>query len=153
MNQVEAMIGLGSNLQNPIMQVNSAIKEIAQLPNCDFLARSSLYRSTPVGPQDQPDFINAVIKIATTLTPIALLDALQAIEREHGRVRTMHWGPRTLDCDILLFGDVQMETERLVLPHPHMNYREFVQVPLREVQQGIAPSTELQDLTHGEVCF
>lgn len=127
-------IGLGSNLLNPMQQLKLAVQEIAQLPQTKVVKASSLYASKPMGPQNQPDYVNAVCKIATALSPYQLLDALQQIELKHGRVRKEErWGPRTLDLDILLFGSLIEDTERLQLPHPGIAAREFVLVPLFEI--------------------
>ena len=103
MPEVNAYIGLGSNLDDPAAQVTGAMRELAAIPGTRLAARSSLYRSAPMGPQDQPDFINAVVRIDTALGAQALLDELQALEQAHGRVRGQPWGPRTLDLDILLY--------------------------------------------------
>jgi len=130
---IELYIGLGSNLGDPQQQVNQALLELAALPDCELLQHSQLYRSDPVGPQDQPDYINAVAKLRTRLQPEALLDQLQALERSHHRVRGQHWGARTLDLDILLFGDLQIDSARLNVPHPYMNKRSFVLYPLQEI--------------------
>ncbi|HLR16539.1 MAG TPA: 2-amino-4-hydroxy-6-hydroxymethyldihydropteridine diphosphokinase [Alcanivoracaceae bacterium] len=136
-------IGLGSNLDNPAEQVLNAVQQLHQLPHSQILKCSSLYSSAPIGPQDQPSFINAVALLQTELPPIALLDALQALELQAGRIRTRHWGERTLDLDILLYGQEDIEHERLLVPHPHMHARRFVLLPLLE----IAPNASLP---HGE---
>jgi 2-amino-4-hydroxy-6-hydroxymethyldihydropteridine diphosphokinase len=133
MTDVAAYIGLGSNLDDPAAQLTAAIEELAELPDTRLLARSSLYRSAPMGPQDQPDYVNAVAQIRTALEPGVLLDALQAIEQAHGRVRSQHWGPRTLDLDILLYGDAVIDTPRLKVPHPGIAERNFVLYPLAEI--------------------
>lgn len=95
---------------------------------------SSLYKSKPLGPQSQDDYINAVIKIETDLEAIELLDSLQAIEHDHGRVRNEHWGPRTLDLDILMYADETIKNDRLTVPHPELTKRSFVLVPLAEIE-------------------
>ncbi|KUJ87259.1 MAG: 2-amino-4-hydroxy-6-hydroxymethyldihydropteridine pyrophosphokinase [Halomonas sp. 54_146] len=128
-----AYIGLGSNLASPIDQVRQALSELATLPLSQLVAASSLYASRPVGPQDQPDFINAVAALDTRLSPLALLDQLQALEQQHRRRRQRHWGPRTLDLDLLLYADEHIDTPRLRVPHPQMNARAFVLVPLAEI--------------------
>jgi len=128
-----ACIGLGSNLNNPIEQVRRALDELAAEPHCELVAHSQLYRSAPVGPQDQPDFINAVAVIRTCLAPHDLLDRLQALEMGHQRVRKRHWGERTLDLDLLLYGHAIIRTPRLTVPHPFMWERGFVVYPLSEV--------------------
>ncbi|MGE6608407.1 2-amino-4-hydroxy-6-hydroxymethyldihydropteridine diphosphokinase [Halomonas sp. NPDC076908] len=132
-------IGLGSNLASPLEQVRQALVELAMLPLSRLVATSSLYVSRPVGPQDQPDFINAVAALETRLSPLALLDQLQALEQQHRRQRQRHWGPRTLDLDLLLYGNSQISTPRLNVPHPQMTARAFVLAPLAE----IAPSLNL----------
>lgn len=132
-----AWIGLGSNLDAPRRHVETALEELDRLPLCRRLHHSRLYRSRPVGPADQPDFINAVALVATRLSPLALLDQLQALEQRHGRVRARRWGPRTLDLDLLLFDDRQLSTPRLTLPHPEMVRRAFVLVPLAELAPGM----------------
>lgn len=129
-----AYIGLGSNLREPRNQVLAALDEIAALPGCHLVARSSLYATTPVGPVPQPDFINAAAALATRLTPMELLAALQAVERAHDRQREgTRWGPRTLDLDLLLHGSHRMRGPGLELPHPEMHRRAFVLVPLAEI--------------------
>ena len=129
-----AYIGLGSNLANPREQVETAILELAGLDGCRLLNHSSLYRTRPFGPQNQPDFINAVVCLSTRLTAEPLLDALQELELRHHRVREgERWGPRSLDLDLLLYGDQVITTSRLQVPHPEMTKRAFVLVPLREI--------------------
>ncbi|MEP1743121.1 MAG: 2-amino-4-hydroxy-6-hydroxymethyldihydropteridine diphosphokinase [Kangiellaceae bacterium] len=139
-----AYIGLGANLNNPKQQIEVAFKALANLPNTQLLLRSSLYQSPPMGPRDQDDYINAVAKIETSLTPIDLLDQLQSVEKTQGRVRKAErWGPRTLDLDLLLFGDQAIECERLTIPHYGLRQRAFVLLPLQE----IAPELKLPDGT------
>jgi 2-amino-4-hydroxy-6-hydroxymethyldihydropteridine diphosphokinase len=138
---VRVYLGLGSNLDHPVDRIRSAREAIGNLSGVDELGFSALYRSAPMGPQDQPDYINAVMAIETTLAPLALLDALQAIETRQGRVRhpNQRWGARTLDIDILLYGSETRASERLSLPHPGLAQREFVLYPLME----IAPDLEI----------
>lgn len=126
-------IGLGSNLEHPVTQVASALLELERLTDCRKLTHSSLYRSDPVGPPGQPDYINAVASLETRLLPLELLDALQAIEQQHQRVRVQHWGPRTLDLDLLLYGDQQINNTRLTVPHAYLQARNFVLYPLAEI--------------------
>ncbi|MWN32205.1 2-amino-4-hydroxy-6-hydroxymethyldihydropteridine diphosphokinase [Gilliamella sp. Pra-s65] len=127
-------IALGSNLEDPLSQANRAIMALKQLPNTTCLEVSPFYRSKPLGPQDQNDYLNAVVKIKTALSPIELLDALQTIEKAQGRVRKENrWGARTLDLDILLYDDLVIESERLTIPHYHMKNREFVLYPLFDI--------------------
>ena len=138
---ITAYIAVGSNLADPVSQAKQAIEALKSIPNSEFVQASSLYSSTPMGPQNQPDYINAVACLDTTLEAHALLDQLQAIEQAHDRVRKIHWGPRTLDLDLLLYGDQQINTERLTVPHAFMTERGFVLWPLAE----IAPDIELPD--------
>jgi 2-amino-4-hydroxy-6-hydroxymethyldihydropteridine diphosphokinase len=138
---VAAFVGVGSNLQSPVEQVRTALVELNALPQCRLLRASSLYRSAPMGPADQPDYINAVALLETTLTPHELLQQLQLIEQQHQRLRERHWGPRTLDLDLLLYGDEQITTPDLVVPHPGLCERNFVLIPLFE----IAPELRLPD--------
>ncbi len=133
-------IGLGSNLQNPVEQIYEAIVTIMSLPRSTWCGVSSLYISKPQGPQDQPDFVNAVAVVDTELTPRALLTILQQQEKAQGRVKTRHWGERVIDLDILLYGNVVMNEPDLVIPHPRMQERSFVMVPLLEV---ILPAADL----------
>lgn len=138
---VTAWIGLGSNLDEPAKQIRRAADALAALPDSQLLALSPLYQSRPVGPQDQPDFVNAVAALRTTLQPLALLDALQAIEQAHGRVRLRHWGERTLDLDLLLYDTLTLDSPRLTLPHPRLTERDFVLRPLLD----LAPALDLPD--------
>lgn len=131
-------IGLGSNLENPQTHILTAINDISLLEPMTFLSQSSLYQSPPMGPQDQPDYINAVIKIDTHLTAHSLLDVLQSLEQKHGRVRKRHWGERTLDLDILLYGNEVISDERLSIPHPGITERAFVLYPLAEIDNDIS---------------
>jgi len=134
MKMITTYIGVGSNLSDPIKQVKLAIDALHKVKNSQVSAISSIYGSKPMGPQDQPDYINAVVELQTTLSPLALLDALQAIENKAGRVRKENrWGARILDLDILLFGDQIIENERLTIPHYGMKVREFVLLPLQEI--------------------
>jgi 2-amino-4-hydroxy-6-hydroxymethyldihydropteridine diphosphokinase len=133
-----AYIGLGSNLDNPRDQVLDALRELALEEGIQLLAQSSLFLSEPMGPQDQPEFINAVAVIETTLEPLVLLEVLQAIEKKHARKRERHWGPRTLDLDLLLYGEERISHPDLTVPHPGIPERSFVLLPLREVAPGLA---------------
>jgi 2-amino-4-hydroxy-6-hydroxymethyldihydropteridine diphosphokinase len=129
-----AYIGLGSNLSDPKKQVACAIEAITNIAQCEVIQISSLYLSKPMGPQDQSDYINAVISIDTTLSALELLDALQNVENSAGRVRKENrWGARILDCDIILFGNEIINTSRLTVPHYGMKEREFVILPLAEI--------------------
>jgi len=130
-------IGLGSNIGGPGGQVLRAVEELASLAACRLAAASSLYRSRPLGPQDQPDFVNAVIALETSRPPFELLDELQRIEADHGRVRQERWGPRTLDLDLLIFGEEQIDAPDLKVPHPELEKRSFVLIPLLEIAPGL----------------
>ena len=135
-------IGLGSNLAEPLTQLRGALAALAALPQSRLLAISSFYASDPLGPADQPRYVNAVAALDTELAPLALLDALQAIEANQGRVRKAErWGPRTLDLDILLFGERLLDEPRLRVPHYHLHARPFVLYPLAE----LAPELRLAD--------
>ncbi|MCW5624460.1 MAG: 2-amino-4-hydroxy-6-hydroxymethyldihydropteridine diphosphokinase [Burkholderiales bacterium] len=136
---VIAYVGLGSNLASPDEQLDSALRALMALPDTRVVRTSSRYRTAPIGYADQPDFINAVAALETAIPMRALLDHLLRIEREHGRVREIPNGPRTLDLDLLLYGDERYEGPGLTVPHPRMHERAFVMVPLAE----IAPRLEL----------
>ena len=135
---IKCFIGLGSNLENPVTQVTTALLELERLDQCRNLIHSSLYRSDPVGPPGQPDYINAVASLETSLQPLELLDAMQAIEQQHQRVRIQHWGPRTLDLDLLLFGDQLINNDRLTVPHSYLQERNFVLFPLAEIAPNLS---------------
>lgn len=127
-------IAIGSNQADPVKQAKQAIAAMKILPKSKLTKASSLYYSAPMGPQDQPNYINAVVQLETQLTALELLDALQQIELSQGRIRTLnHWGPRTLDLDIILYGDQQINSPRLTIPHYGMKVREFVLYPLQEI--------------------
>ena len=128
-----AFIGLGSNMVNPSSQVRQAMQSIDQLPETRVLARSSLYRSAPVGYLEQPDFINAVVQVETELAPRDLLQALLELEQQQGRTREFLNSPRTLDLDVLLYDDLQHHEHGLTVPHPQMHKRAFVLLPLLEI--------------------
>ncbi|EOI5728042.1 2-amino-4-hydroxy-6-hydroxymethyldihydropteridine diphosphokinase [Cronobacter malonaticus] len=137
-----AFIALGSNLAEPLTQVNNALAALARIPGSRIVATSSFYRTPPLGPQDQPDYLNAAVALETTLSAEALLDNTQRIELEQGRVRKAErWGPRTLDLDIMLFGDATINTGRLTVPHYDMKNRAFMLLPLSE----IAPALRFPD--------
>jgi 2-amino-4-hydroxy-6-hydroxymethyldihydropteridine diphosphokinase len=133
-----AYVGIGSNLDGPVGQVEAALRELDRIPESRLLARSSLYRTAPLGYADQPDFTNAVAALETSLTPEKLLDELQRIETAHGRQRSFANAPRRLDLDLLLYGQSELKTERLVVPHPRMGERAFVLRPLLELAQDIS---------------
>jgi len=129
-----AFIALGSNLAAPLEQVNAAVAALAEIPNSRIVAVSSFYRTPPLGPQDQPDYLNAAVALETGLTAEALLDNTQRIELQQGRERKAErWGPRTLDLDIMLFGEQVIDSERLTVPHYDMKNRGFMLWPLFEI--------------------
>ena len=139
-------IGLGSNLGEPSEQVNAGIAAISELEGVRLTGQSSLYRSEPMGPKDQPDYCNAVIRLETELGPLELLAQLQDVEASAGRDRSgPRWGPRTLDLDLLMHGDLRIASKQIQLPHPGIADRNFVLIPLAE----LAPSVEVPGL--GEV--
>ncbi len=137
-------LGLGSNLDRPDQQLQSAIESLADLADSELVCCSSFYASRPMGPQDQPDFVNAVALINTSLTPSQLLTETQAIEQQQGRIRKANqWGPRTLDIDILLYGEISLQSAELTIPHYGMKQREFVLYPLFEIAPDLVlPSGE-----------
>ncbi len=131
---VTAYIGIGSNLTDPQAQVQQAVKALSAIPETTVQTVSPWYRSSPVGgPANQPDYINGVACLETTLAPHALLGALQSIEQAQGRERREHWGARTLDLDLLLYGQQIIEDARLSVPHPRLHERSFVLVPLADI--------------------
>jgi 2-amino-4-hydroxy-6-hydroxymethyldihydropteridine diphosphokinase len=132
-----AFVGLGSNLDDPYRQLQRAFLALADLPDTSVKARSSLYRSAPLGYADQPDFLNAVAEIETGLSARALLAALLDIEHRHGRERTFRNAPRTLDMDILLYGNLRLHEHGLTIPHPQMHLRAFVLLPLLEIAPDV----------------
>ena len=123
-------------MRSPKQQIKSAIKSIAEIPEIQVLKASSLYKSKPVGPQGQNDYINAVIKIKTEFMPLELLRCMQDIENQHGRTRKERWGPRTLDLDILIFGKEIIQDKNLTIPHSEIEKRPFVLVPLAEIDSN-----------------
>lgn len=131
-------VGLGSNLSQPAKQIDEARSAIKQLDGVGEIAFSSLYKSPPMGPQDQPDYLNAVMEIEVALTPLSLLDALQTIELSQGRIRKdERWGARSIDLDILLYGEEIIKCERLVVPHYGIAERSFVLYPLQEISPSL----------------
>ena len=128
-----AYIAIGSNLGDRRTYLEAGLREVASLPSTCLAAVSRAYETPPLGPVEQPDFLNAVFAIETSLAPAPLLAALLAAEKKHQRQRRIHWGPRTLDLDLLLYGERVVESAYLTLPHPHMHERSFVLVPLCEI--------------------
>jgi 2-amino-4-hydroxy-6-hydroxymethyldihydropteridine diphosphokinase len=148
--EVTAYIGLGANLGNPAQAVRSAIEQLGAAPGVRLLQASSLYRSAPVD-SSGPDYINAAAEIATTLTAPSLLTTLQAIELSAGRERPYVNAPRTLDLDLLLYGDAQIASPQLTVPHPRMGARAFVLLPLKELVPGLV-STDALRAVAGQAC-
>lgn len=137
-NVTVAYVGIGSNLNEPVRQVKDALLELDRIPLSRVLGRSSLYKSAPLGYADQADFVNAVGALETALEPEKLLDELLSIEVRHGRRRSFANAPRSLDLDLLLFGQLELQTERLTIPHPRMHERAFVLRPLLELSAEIS---------------
>ncbi|MDX1351518.1 MAG: 2-amino-4-hydroxy-6-hydroxymethyldihydropteridine diphosphokinase [Thiomicrorhabdus sp.] len=137
MSKNTVYIGLGSNLSDPVKQLRSALESISKLPKTSLKQTSSFYGSKPLGPQDQPDFVNAVCKIESELSAQELLSALQNIEQQQGRIKKRHWGERLIDLDILLFAEEVIESENLTVPHSQIAFRDFVLVPLLEISPGL----------------
>ncbi|WP_313483511.1 2-amino-4-hydroxy-6-hydroxymethyldihydropteridine diphosphokinase [Acinetobacter variabilis] len=127
-------IGLGSNLGDSRQILAEAVQKLASLGQ---IKTSHLYQSPPMGPQDQPNYFNAVVQLITDLAPLDLLDRLQTFEQEAGRVRLRHWGERTLDLDLLIYGDEQIQNERLTVPHVGVLERDFVLVPLLDIDANL----------------
>lgn len=136
--QVDAFIGLGGNLGEAVETVRAAIHALGELPDTQRVAVSSLYRTAPVGYLDQPDFINAVVWLRTALPAHALLQAIQSLELAAGRERSFQDAPRTLDLDVLLYGQQQIDTPDLAVPHPRMHQRGFVLIPLAEIAPDLS---------------
>ena len=132
-----AYIGLGSNLSDPLKQIKLAIENIKKIPNSQYVVSSKLYSSSPMGPSDQPDFINGVVAIVTQLEPHSLLIELQKIEHKQKRIRNVKWGPRTIDLDLLAHGEEVIEDDVLHLPHPEIQNRAFVLLPLIDITTEI----------------
>jgi 2-amino-4-hydroxy-6-hydroxymethyldihydropteridine diphosphokinase len=131
LNQV--YLGIGSNKNHPYFRIYTVLKQINRIKSTNIVKKSSLYITKPLGPQAQPNFINSVIEIRTNLKPMELLDQLQNLERLHNRKKTKRWGPRSMDIDILIYNNLIMNTDKLVIPHPGLEYRDFVLMPLYEI--------------------
>ena len=137
-------IGLGSNLGDSQQILTEAVHKLASL---GVVQVSKLYQSPPMGPQDQPNYLNAAVQLITDLAPLALLDELQRFEQESGRVRLRHWGERTLDLDLLIYGDEQIQSERLTVPHVGVLERDFVLRPLLDLDENLyIKGQQLKDL-------
>lgn len=131
---IRVYVGLGSNLEDPVAQVLEAVEELEMIPDSILVSRSSLYRGKPMGPVDQPDYVNAVVAMDTLLSAASFLQELQRIEDLQGRVRDgEQWGPRIIDLDLLLYGKQKIKTAELTVPHSGMHERDFVIIPLSEL--------------------
>ncbi|MFQ5648788.1 MAG: 2-amino-4-hydroxy-6-hydroxymethyldihydropteridine diphosphokinase [bacterium] len=149
MRQEAVFLGLGSNVGNRRETLQRALGAIVSLPATNIVHCSSIYESEPVGYAEQPDFLNMVVQISTTLTPERMLDQAHRIEQDFGRVRGFRWGPRPLDIDILYWGERVLNSESLVIPHPQVQNRRFVLQPLAEIAPGfVVPpgSQKVEDL-------
>ncbi len=151
-------LGLGSNMGDRLATLKGALQSIATIPQTQLVAQSSYYETKAWGLTDQADFINAVCLVETKLSPDELLEACQAIEEDFGRKRLIHWGPRTLDIDILVYDNVVRNTEKLCLPHPYITDRHFVLVPLLEItpdlvdpKTGVAYAKDLEMLETSDI--
>lgn len=133
MDSITVYIGLGSNLSEPVNQVHRAYQALGDIAGTTAIQLSPLYCSKAIGPANQPDYVNAVAQLATALSPIQLLEALQAVELQQQRVRVERWGPRTIDLDILLYGKAEIRTPRLTVPHAELKRRNFVLKPLLDL--------------------
>ncbi len=134
---MDAWVGLGGNREDSALLLKEALKRLAAAPGVTLCRHSRIYRSPPWGEPDQPDFVNAVAEVETDLRPLPLLQTLLSIETTLGRVRTgPRWGPRCIDLDLLTYGQLRLQTDKLVLPHPRMHLRAFVLVPLLELEPG-----------------
>jgi 2-amino-4-hydroxy-6-hydroxymethyldihydropteridine diphosphokinase len=129
----EVLIGLGGNIGDPLEAMRSALRALDENPNCKVLRISSVWKTPPWGVTDQPDFLNACAAISTTLEPRAFLDLCLSIEKDLKRIRDQRWGPRSIDMDVLFFGDRKISEEGLTVPHPRIAARAFVLVPLAEI--------------------
>ena len=132
-----AYIGIGSNIGDKVLQCEKAVSEIIKIDRHKLLAKSSLFKTQPIGYTSQDWFVNAVIEIETDLEPLDLLRSLKAIEVRLGRSETFRWGPRVIDLDLLLFDQEEIQTEELKIPHPRFHERQFVLIPLAEIDRGL----------------
>lgn len=145
---IQTYIGLGSNLENPLCQLRQARTSLSELEHSRYIRDSGIFKSPPMGPQDQPDYLNAVVLLETRLPARELLAALQAIENRQGRVREQRWGARTLDLDILIYGDLILDDPDLYIPHLGIADRSFVLYPLQRIDPelivpGVGPLASL----------
>jgi 2-amino-4-hydroxy-6-hydroxymethyldihydropteridine diphosphokinase len=139
----EAYIGLGSNLEDPATQISSALESLTQSPQISDVICAPWYQSQAIGPGEQPDYINTVVKLSTSLSPHGLLKVLQDIENQQGRQRSIRWGARTIDLDLLLYNNEELNSQDLVVPHPELKNRAFVLLPLYDLKASLVlPSGE-----------
>ncbi len=144
MNKNIVYIGLGSNIEQPYLQIKNAIIALDELPAITVIRDSGYFKSKPMGPEDQPDYVNAVVEIETSMDATELLKQCQLIEKQQGRIKLRHWGERTIDLDILLYADKQIKTDVLTVPHPGICQRDFVFMPLLKLNPDIkVPGTGL----------
>ena len=144
---LKAFLSLGSNMGDRLEYLSKAIDKIAEIQGCNILNKSRVYETEPWGYENQEAFLNLCISIETSLSPYELLESLQTIELELDRVRKIHWGPRTIDIDILLFDDIICEDDKLTIPHPRMSERAFVLIPLYDIEKNlIIDGIKLEDL-------
>ncbi len=144
---VKAFLSLGSNMGDRLEYLSKAIDKIAEIQGCNILNKSRVYETEPWGYENQEAFLNLCISVETYLSPYELLESLQTIELELDRVRKIHWGPRTIDIDILLFDDIICEDDKLTIPHPRMRERAFVLIPLYDIEKNlIIDGIKLEDL-------
>ena len=144
---VKACLSLGSNMGDRLEYLSKAIDKIAEIQGCNILNKSRVYETEPWGYENQEAFLNLCISVETYLSPYELLESLQTIELELDRVRKIHWGPRTIDIDILLFDDIICEDDKLTIPHPRMRERAFVLIPLYDIEKNlIIDGIKLEDL-------
>jgi 2-amino-4-hydroxy-6-hydroxymethyldihydropteridine diphosphokinase len=134
---ITVFIGLGSNIEQPREQIKSAISALARLPDTVIIQDAGFFESAPMGPEDQPDYVNTVVECETGLSATALLQQCQQIEQEQGRVKKRHWGERSIDLDILLYGDQQLNLQDLIVPHVGICQRDFVYLPLLKLNEEI----------------
>ena len=137
MTKYTVYIGLGSNIEQPYAQIKNAIFALEALPETCVAGDSGYFKSRPMGPEDQPDYVNAVVEIETTISADELLKHCQKIERQQGRIKLRRWGERCIDLDILLYGDEQIQNDDLTVPHPGICLRDFVYLPLLKLAPGI----------------
>lgn len=137
MKENTVYIGLGSNIEQPYQQIKAAIVALDALPETGVIKDSGYFKSRPMGPEDQPDYVNAVVEIETALSADTLLQHCQHIEKQQGRVKLRRWGERCIDLDILLYAEAQIQTEYLTVPHPGICLRDFVFLPLLKLNPGV----------------